>query len=281
MQPKAHPNINCSVISVTNTATTLFSLIETAGSVSDIKATFGDYINGLDITVGDSIRITWDGTTPTALLGELLTAGRYSFRNRDLSKMRLIRVGGSNVSCSVVLGSCDEDETESYSSAGGSSASGGATEAKQDDQITQETAINTVLGLKNDSVATTDTGTFSIVALVKRGLQTLSSIYTAMTTTKSSVAVSFNSTGDNTIQAVAGGTTARIYRVDIVADAATNITLKLGATSLTGAIPLVANGGISFSSELSALWVGGDGDDIIINQSGTANVRGFISYYVA
>jgi len=279
MLPKPHPNIDCSVITVTNTSTSLFSLIDTAGGLSDSARRY-DTVDALDMTISDSIRVTWDGSTPTASKGDLLTAGRYSFRGRDLSKMKLIRVGGSNVSANIILGKA-LGEMENYASVGGSAASGGATEAKQDSQITQETAINTVLGAKADSVASSDTGTFSLVALVKRGLQTLSSIYTAMTTTKSSVAVSFNSTGDNTILAVAGGTTARIYRVEITADAATNITLKLGATSLTGAIPVGINGSLSFNSELSPLWAGGDGDDIVINQSGTANVRGFISHYTA
>lgn len=53
---------------------------------------------------------------------------------------------------------------------------GVATAANQTSQITQETAINTVLGLQADTAATSDTGTFSIVAFIKRGLQNWTSL---------------------------------------------------------------------------------------------------------
>ena len=48
---------------------------------------------------------------------------------------------------------------------------GVALETKQDDQIIQETAINTALGLQADTAATTDTGSFSIISFIKRSMQ--------------------------------------------------------------------------------------------------------------
>jgi hypothetical protein len=49
-------------------------------------------------------------------------------------------------------------------------STGAATEAKQDNQITQETAINTILGVKADAQAADDTGSYSIIAFIKRAL---------------------------------------------------------------------------------------------------------------
>jgi hypothetical protein len=48
---------------------------------------------------------------------------------------------------------------------------GAATEAKQDTGNTSLGNIDTDLGAPADSAATTDTGTFSLIALIKRGLQ--------------------------------------------------------------------------------------------------------------
>ncbi len=55
-------------------------------------------------------------------------------------------------------------------------AAGGATSANQVLQITQETSINTVLGNQADSAASSDTGTFSIIAFIKRSMQNWTSL---------------------------------------------------------------------------------------------------------
>lgn len=49
--------------------------------------------------------------------------------------------------------------------------SGAATEAKQDAGNTSLSSIDSSVGSKSDAAASTDTGTFSLIALVKRGLQ--------------------------------------------------------------------------------------------------------------
>ena len=64
-------------------------------------------------------------------------------------------------------------------SGGGGAASvsdGASTEAKQTLQITEAQTTNDSVGSKADAVATTDTGSFSIVALLKRGLQNWASL---------------------------------------------------------------------------------------------------------
>lgn len=46
-----------------------------------------------------------------------------------------------------------------------------ATEAKQDAQITEASTLNANVGAKADAAASTDTGSFSIIAFIKRGMQ--------------------------------------------------------------------------------------------------------------
>lgn len=53
---------------------------------------------------------------------------------------------------------------------------GVATEAKQDDGITQLTNLNTAVGVQGDTAATTDTGSFSVISFIKRGLQNWTSL---------------------------------------------------------------------------------------------------------
>jgi hypothetical protein len=54
---------------------------------------------------------------------------------------------------------------------GGGGGGGDASAANQSLQLAQETAINTALGLQNDAAAASDTGTYSIIAFIKRGMQ--------------------------------------------------------------------------------------------------------------
>lgn len=122
---KPLPNINGSVIVVTNTATNFFDLVKTAASVTtDIVLGTETVVDALDIRIGAAdIVVTWDGTTPTAALGQTLAAGaEYKFRGRPLSNLKMIRTGGSNVSCEVVYGYTQEGEGESAAALGGGSA---------------------------------------------------------------------------------------------------------------------------------------------------------------
>lgn len=102
-------------LTVTNTATGLFSLIDTAaGAAQNLR---GD-LNAALITVesGD-IRVTFDGNSPTASNGLLLTQGTtISFANVPLTKMKLIRTGSANVSISVEVGLSDKGESTVFSS---------------------------------------------------------------------------------------------------------------------------------------------------------------------
>jgi len=97
------PNADASIITITSTATSLYDLIEAAGS-AEILADKDrlDYV--LFSNEGsDTFRVLFDGNTPTASKGLLVGAGVTPFFN-NLDKCKLIRVGGSNVTVGVQIG---------------------------------------------------------------------------------------------------------------------------------------------------------------------------------
>lgn len=111
MITQAHQNANGSVIVVTNTATLLYSLINTAASTTLPRAGFDVDCNGVDLIVENGIvRALWDGNTPTSSKGVLLSRGVHRLRNIDLLNLRLIRVSGANVSVGVTVGKCNAKE---------------------------------------------------------------------------------------------------------------------------------------------------------------------------
>lgn len=63
-----------------------------------------------------------------------------------------------------------------WDESGNSLPAGASTEAKQDIGNTSLSNIDTAIGAKSDAVASSDTGTFSLIALIKRLLDKLTSI---------------------------------------------------------------------------------------------------------
>lgn len=98
-------------ITVGNVAGTVYSFINTAASTTAVRAGFPADTNAIDITPEtNDVRIMW-GNTPTALLGQLLTAGTtYGFRGCNLDDLKLIRTG-SDATVIVMLGKSDNGET--------------------------------------------------------------------------------------------------------------------------------------------------------------------------
>ena len=118
-------NANGSVIAVTNTATNLYDLVNTAASTTLANAGYNFKANGINILPEDGdVRILFDSVlSPTASKGMLLTQGtQYFLRNVPLDKMKLIRTGGANVNCSIGIGICDATETSTAVAGVGSSA---------------------------------------------------------------------------------------------------------------------------------------------------------------
>lgn len=103
------PNAAAAMISVTSTATSIYNLIDTAASAI---ANLDGRNNAIDINVEDGdIRVLFDGNTPTASNGILLSSGvSYQFRGVPLTQMKLIRAGSANVSCSVQVGRSEVGE---------------------------------------------------------------------------------------------------------------------------------------------------------------------------
>lgn len=113
-------NAAASKITVTATATLLYDLINTAGSTALPRAGYPVDTNSLEIRLesGGSVRVFFEGNTPTSTNGWLLQEGEtWRFCGTNLDKLRLIRVT-NNVTCSVQLGKADRSESGVYMIAG-------------------------------------------------------------------------------------------------------------------------------------------------------------------
>jgi len=118
-------NIASSKVTVTNTATTLFALMNTAGTLNNSLAYYqAKGANAVIIQPEDgNVRLAI-ATDPTATQGTLLTqGGTYSLAGVDLSDLRLIRTGGANVAVSVQLGKTAPEEGNAIAGAGGGGSS--------------------------------------------------------------------------------------------------------------------------------------------------------------
>lgn len=110
MMHHALPNINAQVITVTATATLLDALINTAGSVTTfVMPPAADAID--IIPEGADIRVSFGGLVPTTTKGLILKSNTmYRFRGPQLRQMRLIRVGGADVSAGIIIGQTTNGE---------------------------------------------------------------------------------------------------------------------------------------------------------------------------
>ena len=105
------------------------------------------------------------------------------------------------------------------------------------------------------------------------------------TSNLNSAVISFNSTGDNTVISSPSIGPIRVHGIWFTVDAATLITIKGGnsssATAVSGAFDLTGAGSsITLQNNEEPYFYCAPGVNFIINQSGTANVRGAV-YYTA
>lgn len=102
--------------------------------------------------------------------------------------------------------------------------------------------------------------------------------FTPFTTAKP---VNFTATGDTAVVAAVAAQSVYVYRLFIVASAATTITIKDGVagTALTGAMSIAAGGSIMLDMSGDAWFATTAGNAFVISQSGTAQISGAV-YYV-
>jgi hypothetical protein len=100
------------------------------------------------------------------------------------------------------------------------------------------------------------------------------------TSALTSAAITFSSSGDNTVvSAGAGQVTTRVHRLFIVVAGATSITIKNGAgASLTGAMPLSAGGSIVLDFNQEPWFKTSAATAFIINSSAAVQVSGMVDY---
>lgn len=98
--------------------------------------------------------------------------------------------------------------------------------------------------------------------------------------------INASSSGDNTLLAAVANARIRVHTYVIVAAGAVSVTFKSGAsTSLTGAMPLAANGGVSSPSaiptpveQLACLFFTAKNEALVLNLGGAVAVTGHFSY---
>lgn len=93
-----------------------------------------------------------------------------------------------------------------------------------------------------------------------------------------SAAVSFAAGGDNTVIAAITDTRIMVHRLFIVVAGATNITIKNGSTSLTGAMPFAANGALVLDISGEPWFAVSKGSAFVVNLSAGVQVSGTVYY---
>ena len=91
------------------------------------------------------------------------------------------------------------------------------------------------------------------------------------------VVVSTASSGDVTLQSIDPGRTFKVLGAHIRAGAATSLTFKSGSTSISGAIPLTTTSHLDLPTSVVPWFLGvASGDDLVLNNSGTNQIDGFL-----
>lgn len=91
--------------------------------------------------------------------------------------------------------------------------------------------------------------------------------------------ISFSLAGDNVIVSGQTGKKILAYRIFVVVGGATDLTFKDGVTtSLTGAIPMVANGSITLDLNNVPWFQTSSGKDLVLTSSQSVQVSGAVYY---
>ena len=91
--------------------------------------------------------------------------------------------------------------------------------------------------------------------------------------------VTFAASGDNTLVAAVVGKVIKLVRIFVVASAATNLTFKDGATALSGALPMAANGALVLDlSDSPWFSTSSVSNNLILNSSAAVQASGTVYY---
>jgi hypothetical protein len=177
--------IDDTLISVTDTATLLYTLVDTASSSANSQSYYGNetspgdgVANCVSLRAQDGdIRVAI-GATPTATKGFLIKVGTRYFFHGEISKMKLIRTGGSSVGVEIAFWQVERGEAVSANTDSVTLTTGdieiGAVEIKNGTDDTRGTvkaastlpvASDTALVTTLRDVAQTDTYSFGGVAV--------------------------------------------------------------------------------------------------------------------
>ena len=240
------PNTAAAMIAVTSTSTLLLDLITTAAAEAN---NLTGRENAIDITPEDGdIRVMFDSNDPTATEGILIPSGTTrGFRGIPLAQMKLIRTGATNVSCSVIPGFSDKEESDMA-----------LTLASAADAATATNQTSLIAAVSGAAVPSVDTAVTSVSVNVAAGVTT------------------------EIIAAPAAGKQIKIYGGLLMADTAGTIALTAGGTELNG-VPSVSTAGgytIPASSNLAIPMIvvpEAEGLDVT---TVTCTADGFIAYAI-
>lgn len=90
--------------------------------------------------------------------------------------------------------------------------------------------------------------------------------------------IDFSGSGDNTLVAGIANKTIRVFRLFIVVASATSLIFKDGSTALNGALPMSANGGLTFDLSNEPWFYTSAGSNFILNSSNAGQIGGRIWY---
>ena len=88
-------------------------------------------------------------------------------------------------------------------------------------------------------------------------------------------AIALTTSGDNTIVTPTSGKSLRIRHIVLIAASSVAVTLKLGSSSITGALTFLQYG----DSEIPHLFAGAANEAFKVNLGSSVVVNGFILYY--
>ncbi len=95
----------------------------------------------------------------------------------------------------------------------------------------------------------------------------------------SRAAITFSGSGDNALVAAVAGQIVQVYRIFFVVGGTTNLTFKDGAsTSLSGAMPFIANGAMVLDNSGDPWFTTTAGNAFILNSSSGVQISGTVYY---